>query len=125
MITGRVANREAIVELEVLGPSQALRRIETVIDTGYNGHITLPPSLISALGLPFAGHRRGRLADGSVTVLDIYLATLIWHGPTREVLVSQAAGTPLLGMGLLQGCRLTVDAFENGDVTIRELPQRP
>ena len=75
MITGKVtANREVVIEIEVAGPAQQLRRTQAVIDTGYNGYLTLPRQLVSALKLPFAGHRRGTLADGRTVLLDVFLA---------------------------------------------------
>jgi predicted aspartyl protease len=46
MISGRVRNREAIIELEVSGPGQPLQQVEAVIDTGYNGYLTLPSHLV-------------------------------------------------------------------------------
>jgi clan AA aspartic protease len=118
MIIGRVRNLEAIVELEVAGPTGQRQAVEAVIDTGYNGHLTLPANIVSSLGLPFAGHRRGKLADGSVTILEVHLATVSWHGRQRDVLVLRAAGGALLGMALLEGSRLTVDVFEDGTVTV-------
>jgi clan AA aspartic protease len=121
MITGRVANREGLIELHVAGPGQPAQQIEAVIDTGYNGYLTLPSHLVPGLRLRFAGHRRGTLADGSVTVLDVYVAVVIWHGREQEVLVSQAAGAPLVGMSLLQGSRMTMDVVEGGDIAIYEL----
>jgi len=123
MIRGTIRNREALVEFEVSGPGQPAQHIEAVIDTGYNGYLTLPSHLVTALKLPFVGHRRGTLADGSVTRLDAYLATVAWHGQTKDVLISQAAGTPLIGMSLLQGSRLTMDVLDGGEVIIEELPQ--
>ncbi len=117
MITGRVRNLEAIVELEVAGPTGQRQAVGAVIDTGYNGHLTLPANVVSSLGLPFAGHRRGKLADGSITILDVHLA-VIWHGRQRDVMVLQAAGGALLGMALLAGSRLKVDVFEDGAVTV-------
>ena len=77
MINGRIRTREAIIEVEVSGPSQPPQQIEAVIDTGYNGYLTLPSHLVTVLQFPFAGHRRGTLADGSVTVLDVYLASVV------------------------------------------------
>lgn len=79
MISGRIRNREAIIELIVSGPGQPRRQIKAVIDTGYNGYLTLPSHLVSVLQLPFAGHRRGTLADGSVTRLDVYLVSVMWR----------------------------------------------
>jgi clan AA aspartic protease len=121
MITGTITNNEALIALHVRGADQTERQIEAVIDTGYNGYLTLPGHMVSSLQLSFAGHRRGTLADGSVTVLDVYMATVVWHGQEREVLVSRTAGTPLVGMSLLQGSRMTINVVEGGDVTIYEL----
>ena len=92
-----------------------------MIDTGYNGYLTLPSRWVTALQLRFAGHRRATLADGSVTVLDVYLASVIWHGRQRDVLVAEAEGSPLVGMSILQGNRMTIDVLEGGEVTIRDL----
>lgn len=122
MIHGTIRNREAVIELEVSGPGQPPQQIEAVIDTGYNGYLTLPSHLVTALRLPFAGYRRGTLADGSVTRLDVHMASVIWHGQQKDVLISQAAGAPLVGMALLDGSRLTMDVVDGGDVTIEELP---
>ena len=107
MIRGTIRNRESIIELEVYGPGQPAQQIQAVIDTGYNGYLTLPGRLVTALQLPFAGHRRGTLADGSVTRLDVYLASVVWHGRQIDVLISQTAGAPLIGMSLLERSRLT------------------
>jgi len=121
MISGRIGNQEARLELNVQGRDAARRSVEVVVDTGYNGHLTLPSRLVSSLELSFAGHRRATLADGSATLLKVYLATVSWHGRQREVLALQAAGTPLLGMALLRGSRLTMDVVEGGRVTVAEL----
>lgn len=121
MINGSIRNHEAIIELQVVGTGQP-QQIEAVIDTGYNGYLTLPSHLVRTLQLPFAGHRRGTLADGSITRLDVYLATVVWHGQQKGVLISQAAGTALVGMSLLEGSRLTMDVEDRGNVTIEERP---
>ena len=59
MITGKItANREAIIELEVIGSNQKREKVEAVIDTGFNGYLTLPNDLINYLKLQRAGSRR-------------------------------------------------------------------
>ncbi|MEX2139537.1 MAG: clan AA aspartic protease [Pirellulales bacterium] len=118
MITERVRDREAVIELEVSGPAGRPHVVEAVIDAGYNGELTVPASLVNALQLPFAGYRRGMLADGSITVLDVHLATIAWHGEERDVLVLKATGAALLGMALLENNRLTIDVFEGGPVLV-------
>jgi predicted aspartyl protease len=52
MMTGAVnADLEALLLLTVHGGGGPSREVETVIDTGFNGFLTLPPALIAALGL--------------------------------------------------------------------------
>lgn len=89
-----------------------------MIDTGFNGYLTLPSATVAALKLTFAGNRRGTLADGSVTILDVYLATVVWHGRKREVLISQTVGMPLVGMSLLEGSKLSMYVVDGATVTI-------
>ena len=79
MIRGVVtANREAVISLAVRGPASIEQQIEVVVDTGFDGWLTLAPALIALLELPW--RRRGRvlLADGSECVFDIYEAR--WSG---------------------------------------------
>ena len=66
MIEGVVnANMEAVVTLTLRGETGQEREIEAVIDTGFNGFLTLPPTLAVELGLPFASIGLATLADGS------------------------------------------------------------
>jgi clan AA aspartic protease len=79
MITGRVAaQREAIVPLVVLDMAQQPHDVDAVIDTGFNGFLTLPRAMVQTLQLPLAGNRRVTLGDGSTVVLDLYRATVLW-----------------------------------------------
>ena len=122
MITGKItANREAIIELEVIGSNQRREKVEAVIDTGFNGYLTLPNDLINSLKLQRAGSRHVTLGDGNVVVLDMYLAMVLWHGQQREVLALQADGGPLIGMSLLYGNRVMLEVIDDGDVTIDSL----
>ena len=122
MITGKITtNREAIIELEVIGLNQSREKVEAVIDTGFNGYLTLPNDLINYLKLQRAGSRHVTLGDGNVVVLDVYLAMVLWHGQQREVLALQADGGPLIGMSLLYGNRVMLEVVENGAVTINSL----
>jgi predicted aspartyl protease len=41
MITGKVTpNREAVIEVEVSGPTLPQQEVEAVVDTGFNGYLT-------------------------------------------------------------------------------------
>lgn len=123
MMTGKVtALREATIPLMVTGPGQHWQAVGTVLDTGFNGFLTLPSHMVRALQLSFVGNRRATLADGSTVVLDLYLAIILWHGQEREVLVLQAEGGPLMGMALLYGSHVVCHVVDAGDVLIEPWP---
>lgn len=66
MITGIVTTaREAAISLTVRGPTGQEREIRAVIDTGFDGSLTLPPALIATLRLPWRRRGRALLADGN------------------------------------------------------------
>ena len=122
MITGIVtATPEAIIDLIVRGPGGQDRKIQAVIDTGFDGSLTLPAELITSLGLPWRRRGRSLLADGNESLFDIYEATVIWHSRPRRVAVDEADIVPLVGMSLLYGCELTIKVIENGSVLIKPL----
>ena len=71
MITGKITiHQEAVIELEVVGLNQPAR-IETVIDTGFTGYLTLPSTLIDRLKLQQAGDQITILGDENRVVLKI------------------------------------------------------
>jgi predicted aspartyl protease len=72
MIVGSInAYREAIIRFPVLGMQGQLQEIEAIIDTGFTGFLTLPPSIVATLGLSWRERGSATLADGSESLLDI------------------------------------------------------
>jgi clan AA aspartic protease len=124
MITGVVtASLQAIIRLTVRGPEgQEQEEIAAVIDTGFDGTLTLPPALIATLGLAWRGRGRALLADGSESLFDIYEAIIVWDGESRRIAVDEADLDPLIGMSQLYGYELIVQAIEGGTVSIQPLP---
>ena len=52
MITGVVTNdRQAVIHLTARGPAGQEQEIEAIIDTGFDGWLSLPSSLVAGLGL--------------------------------------------------------------------------
>ena len=122
-IIGTVAGgREALIPLILLGPSESRVRIEAVVDTGFTGHLVLPPRLVGEMGLPLRGVRDSFLADGSRVSLDAYRVSVEWDGRVRVVPALAAEGGPLVGMSLLRGSEIRVEAVDGGEVVIRPLP---
>jgi predicted aspartyl protease len=64
------SNLEATVRLLVRGLGGQEQEIDAVIDTGFNGFLTLPPALVRRLNLPHLGQSRALLANGREEILD-------------------------------------------------------
>jgi clan AA aspartic protease len=123
MMTGFVnADSEVILRLSLIGNNGQSQEIEVVIDTGYNGTLTLPPEMIASLSLAPLGSRGVTLADGSVVLLNVFRVGILWDGQTVEVSALEADSGAVLGMALLAGHRVTFDAVDGGSVTIIPIP---
>jgi clan AA aspartic protease len=118
MIFGFVQNREAIVQLAVIGDQQKKQGIRAVIDTGFTGSLTLPLAMIENLDLTWFTQQEGFLGDGSRRTFDVYRGTVIWDGKLRVIEINASDTAPLVGMGLLEGFELRVQAYEGGSVAI-------
>ena len=122
MIAGVVnANLEATMALRVRSRRGRPAPITAVIDTGFDGWLTLPAALVSRLGLPQIGREAGVLADGSAVFFNIHRATIIWDGRPRPVPAAVAGGAPLVGMSLLEGYEVTIEVRDGGSVRIAAL----
>jgi clan AA aspartic protease len=119
MILGNVSLRcEAMLPLAVDNANGQQQIIEAVIDTGFNGFLTLPSDIITQLDLSWNGSDTVTLGDGSETLFDIYSARIIWDGQFCEIDVAESETEPLIGMGLLYGYKLQIEVVERGFVTI-------
>jgi clan AA aspartic protease len=121
MITGVVKGDKARIRLKIRGSRGREQEIEAVIDTGFTAWLTLPPSEIAALGLPWQRVDPGIMADGSESLFDIYSATVRWDGRSRRIPVDEADTEPLVGMALLKGYELKMQVRPRGKVTIKRL----
>lgn len=122
MITGQITDEiEAVITVIVRGPHGHEFLAHVVIDTGFNGFLTLPKTVIIDLELEFAGASVAELGDGSSIETDTYEASVLFNGNEIGVRVLEAEGGYLVGMSLLYGYRLIMDILEGGAVTITPL----
>ena len=115
------AEREAVIQLTVQGFNGQLQATQVVVDTGFTGWLTLPPSLITSLGLPWLTKGQALLANGQTETFDVYVATLLWDGQPLRVMVDEADTDPLLGMSLFHGYDLHIQNLQGGVVTIQRI----
>ncbi len=119
MIEGVVnADHEAVITLSLSHPTGRMLEVEAVIDTGYNGFLTLPAELVADMALPFVGPSRATLANGAVETFDVHEATILWDGKSRDIEADATGGIPLVGMLLLDGHDLSVQVRVGGRVQI-------
>jgi len=114
-------NCEAML-LIVVGHGKAPKQmVEALIDTGFSGFLSLPLSMIELLGLPWIFSDSVTLGDGSEVTFQMYRAAVIWDGQFKVVDVAASESEPLLGMSLLYGFKLQVEAVERGIVIIEAI----
>ena len=119
MIEGRINDRyEPIITIAVTTPEGASREVEAVIDTGFNGFLSLPAELVEELGLPFLYSSRAFLADDRQVTLQTHQATINWDGQSRTVRASASGTTALVGMRLMEQHQLEIDVRREGAVRI-------
>lgn len=119
MISGYVnSDLEAIVPVALVDSNGYRWRREMVVDTGFNGDLTLPTEFIDQLGLVLVGQATLTLADGQSVQTNQYQATVVWDGERLAVDVMESESQSLLGTNLIHGSTLTMQAWEGGDVMI-------
>lgn len=124
MITGSVtADREAVIELAVFDAAGARYAVKAVVDTGFNGWLSLPANLVTRLNLAWSRRGRAFLADGSEAIFDIYDGTVEWDGRDFRVPIDEADTYPLVGMSLLAGYELHVQVQDGGEVRIPQIEE--
>jgi clan AA aspartic protease len=114
-------NLEATIKLVVGNANSQRQTIDALIDTGFTGFLTLPLSVITTIKLQLYRREAGTLGDGSTCIFDVYRGLVIWDGQYREIDINASEAAPLLGMSLLYGYRVQLDAIEGGTVTIQSL----
>ena len=115
---------EANISLTVMGDNGTSARLSFLIDTGFYGELTVSQSIVDRLNLPLSDDDGVELtlAGGSTHRSNVYTARIMWHDRLRHVEVVSLDSDFLIGMGLLSGSNVNIDAVHGGVVTINELP---
>ena len=111
---------EARITVDIVGANQVFQTLEVVVDTGYTGWMSLPETVINAIGLDYAGIRPATLANGQTVPTAAYNAGLLWHGQPVDVVVQSLNNKPMIGTELLAYYHLAIDWWDGGDVIIEE-----
>ena len=119
MIGKLTLDHAAHIDVEI---SESDGEHDFIIDTGFSDFLYLPEDRIAAWNLRFIGTVPMTLADQSVIIADVYEATMDWFGSSHRVTVTAGSTgcDSLLGMRLLEGCRIELDDV-NGEVRLERL----
>jgi clan AA aspartic protease len=122
MITGIVNDEfEPIISISLYDSEGNIYTQDAIVDTGFNGWLSLPPDLISQLNLKWKRRGRAILGDGSECVFNVYEAVLDWDGNLLTIPIDEADSEPLVGMSLMEGYQLMVQVFEGGRVELSKI----
>ncbi len=119
MITGFVnVEFEPIISLSIRRADGKVFTQAAIVDTGFNGWLSLAPDLIAELNLKWKRRGRAVLGDGSECVFNVYEAIVVWGDTLLTIPVDEADSEPLVGMSLMEGYELTMQVFEGGRVEL-------
>lgn len=121
MIHGTVVGLQAQVSVLVHLEGKPDKEIEFIVDTGFEGFLTLPPALVAELGLPYIAKIQANLADNSRVATNAYAIKIVWNGVERDVIVLAMGRRPLMGTALLEDYHLSIDFCEGGTVLVDEI----
>jgi len=87
--------------------------ISVVVDTGFNGELMLPRTVLQQLGFEYSMKSEAELADGSIVESTIYHGKIDWFGKERTVqAVVTESEDGLMGTEMLFGLTLFMDLDE-------------
>ena len=121
MIVGSVRSGVASVPLTIRGPDGHSIYIDAAIDTGFNGQLSLTEECARDLGLVARMATTCEMADGTKVRVELFDTEVEWSDGWRPVVAACLAGGPLVGMGMLEGSRLSMDVVQDGRVDIRSI----
>lgn len=120
MITGGIRDGLPWSKLYLPGLTTTVS-IEFVVDTGFEGELSLPHNLASRLRSKNPGTRTVQMANGQLVKAGYFEIDLEWDDEPRLTEVLIMDGNPLIGVELLDRFRLTIDFVPRGEVSTEPL----
>lgn len=113
--------KQAVIPIQLRAANGVTEEVAAVIDSGFDGYLTLTPELMARLQFPFGVSRVYELGDGREVEFILRKATLAWNGSERTVDALETDGGILVGMSLLSGYRVCMDVVDGGSVIVEDL----
>jgi len=121
VIHGHVRDNFPYVALSLPG-RHGVVTVEFLVDTAFDGHLSLPPSVIHRLVATYSLDQRIRTATGTETTQAAYEVEIDFGRELRTIIVLELDNdSPLLGALLLTQNLVTLEMTDGGEVTIEPL----
>jgi clan AA aspartic protease len=117
VIHGTVVGLQPRMSLIIRLPNRSHIEVEFVVDTGFEGFLTLPPDVIAELGLNYVARIDANLADNSTIAANACFINILWNSIERDIVVLELGSRPLIGTALLEDYHLSID-FCDGDMVL-------
>ena len=119
MLKGQVNRQgEPVVTIQLILRKRPAN-FAAIIDTGFNGYLSVPRRLLVASKWLAIGTEKFEIATGALVEQEIYLGEIIFDGKRGPVYsVSTQAQDILIGTKLLRG-KIVVVNFRTAQVTVR------
>ena len=112
---------DAVVSLSILREDGTEDTLEFIIDTGLSEEMVLPQHVVDQFGMLPDDTALLATSDGRIGLFATYTVWILWHDRPREIHVASMGREFLIGMALLSGSNVNIDAVPGGAVTISEL----
>jgi clan AA aspartic protease len=119
MLKGRVNRQgEPVISIQLVLHNRPIK-YTAVIDTGFNGYLSVPRRLLTGAKWLAIGTEKFEIATGSVVEQEIYLGEINFDGKRGPVYsVATEAQDILIGTKLRRGKTLVIN-FRTNQVTVR------
>jgi len=121
MIHGHVRDNFPRLTLALTGREGPIS-IEFLIDTGFDGSLALPTSLVMRLNANYIMDEVVRMADGTQRRRPVYETEIDWNGASRSAYILVLdSGMPLLGVEMVADHSVYLEMTDGGEVTVDQL----
>jgi len=93
-------NKSARIESKIIGTYKTVE-YGAVFDSGFSGDVVIPQSMAVDIGLQSGGVAEIELADGTTTIVKLYLCKVKIGRTTQDASTIIMGDEVLLGMGLM------------------------
>ena len=122
MIEGNLdENLQLLLPLTILHKAKT-HNLSFLVDTGFNGYLSVSPELVQELNLAIVDVQRGITADGRVGFFERVDVCVIWN-ERPCVIRAQVLDEALIGTRLLDGYDLSVRWEAGGEFRLSPIPR--